>query len=208
MLLDQNKAIKLLKKYHIQIPKTLILKESYINEIKLNFPLALKIDSPQIIHKSDLGLVYTNIKTLDELNRHLKTMMTVIKMHHVKDYAFVVQEMVNGIEVIMGMKRDETFGSVILFGLGGVFVELFKDVSMRIPPLTKNDCINMIEDLRAKKIFDGFRNYKSINKEKIIELLLKLSKLSLNEKNINEIDFNPVIINQRAIVVDARIIMK
>jgi acyl-CoA synthetase (NDP forming) len=130
-------------------------------------------------------------------------------MHNVKKYNFVVQEMIKGQEIIMGIKRDEIFGPVILFGLGGVLVEILKDVSMRIAPLSKRDCKEMIEEIKGSKLLDGYRNIKKVNKEKIIELLLNLSDLAVNEKEIEEIDFNPVIVNEKnAVVVDARIIMK
>ena len=93
--------------------------------------------------------------------------------------------------------------------IGGIFVEIIKDVSMRVAPITKNDSLEMINELKAKKLLDGFRNFPLVNKDKIIELLLKTSKLSMQEKNISEVDFNPVIANEKeAIVIDARIITK
>jgi len=209
MMLTQDKAIGLLKKYRIKTPKTLLFKQTELKKINIDFPVALKIDSSEIIHKSDLGLVFTNIKTIHELNRHLKTISTVLKMRNIKKYNFVVQEMIKGQEIIMGIKRDEIFGPVILFGLGGVLVEILKDVSMRIAPLSKKDCKEMIDEIKGSKLLDGYRNIKKVNKEEIIALLMKLSALAVNEKEIDEIDFNPVIVNEKnAIVVDARIIMK
>jgi len=89
-----------------------------------------------------------------------------------------------------------------------VFVEVLKDYSIRIAPLSKKDCLDMINEIKGKKLLSGFRNFPGVNKEKIIALLLKISRLAMNEKDIMEIDFNPVMINKNAEVVDARIIKK
>ncbi|MEK6916326.1 MAG: acetate--CoA ligase family protein [Nanoarchaeota archaeon] len=207
MQLSQKEAQTLLKKYKIDFPKTEIFKENYIKRTDLKFPLVLKIDSPDIIHKSDMGLVFTGLKSLHDINQNLRTSATILKMHKIEDYNFQLQETITGDEIIMGMKRDTSFGPVILFGLGGIFVEVIKDVSMRIAPLTKTMCIEMIDSIKGIKILEGYRNAKPANKEKLAELLMKLSDISIKEKQIQEIDFNPVIVNdKKAVVVDARII--
>ena len=207
MLIEQKEVLKLLRKYNLVYPKTLIFSESKLESIKLKFPVALKVDSSQIIHKSDFGVVHIGIKDLFELNRHLKTLSTLMKMHNITKYSFIVQEMVKGQESIIGMNRDEVFDTVIVFGLGGVFTEIIKDVSMRVAPLTKKDCYDMIDEIKGKKIFEGYRNIKPIKKERLVEVLMNLSKLAMNEKHIKEIDFNPVMFNEKHItVVDARMI--
>jgi acyl-CoA synthetase (NDP forming) len=207
MLIEQKEVLKLLRKYNLVYPKTLIFSESKLESIKLKFPVALKVDSSQIIHKSDFGVVHIGIKDLFELNRHLKTLSTLMKMHNITKYSFIVQEMVKGQELIIGMNRDEVFDTVIVFGLGGVFTEIIKDVSMRVAPLTKKDCYDMIDEIKGKKIFEGYRNIKPIKKERLVEVLMNLSKLAMNEKHIKEIDFNPVMFNEKHItVVDARMI--
>ena len=207
MLIEQKEVLKLLRKYNLVYPKTLIFSESKLESIKLKFPVALKVDSSQIIHKSDFGVVHIGIKDLFELNRHLKTLSTLMKMHNITKYSFIVQEMVKGQELIIGMNRDEVFDTVIVFGLGGVFTEIIKDVSMRVAPLTKKDCYDMIDEIKGKKIFEGYRNIKPIKKERLVEVLMNLSKLAMNEKHFKEIDFNPVMFNEKHItVVDARMI--
>jgi acetyl-CoA synthetase (ADP-forming) len=206
-MLNQKEALILLKKYSFKTPKTVLFKTHHLEDIDIKFPVALKVDSQDVVHKSDLGLVFLNIRNLDELNRHLKTSHTILKMHDVKEFNFVVQEMVKGQEIIIGMKRDDIFGPVILFGLGGVFVEVLKDVSMRIAPISRKDCLEMINEIKGKKLLEGFRNIKKINKEVLVDALMNLSKLARREKNIREIDFNPIMINDKeAIVVDARFI--
>src|SRR3989344_6130051 len=125
------------------------------------------------------------------LSSSLHTAQTILEMHMIKDYSFVLQETARGHEVIMGMKRDRAFGPVIIFGLGGIFDEVIKDVSTRIAPLTKEMAAEMIEEIKGAKILRGYRNTKPANKE----------------KHIQEIDFNPVIANEKeAVVVDARMI--
>lgn len=207
MLVNQKKAGDLLRKYNIPQPKTIIFKEDFFDK-KINYPVVLKVDSPEIIHKSDFGVIFLNLKTQEEVNRALQTEITVLRMHKIENYNFVVQEMFKGQELIIGMKRDSTFGPVILLGLGGIFVEVLKDVSMRIAPLLKKDCYEMIEELKGKKLLEGYRNIEPVNKEAIVDILMKLSKLSVSQKEIIEIDFNPVMVNKNtACVVDARMII-
>lgn len=207
MQLSQKEVGKLLKKYRISMPETHILSSSHITGTGLKFPAVLKVDSPEVIHKSDMGLVFTGLRSIHDINSSLHTAQTILEMHRIKDYSFVLQETARGHEVIMGMKRDRAFGPVIIFGLGGIFVEVIKDVSMRIAPLTKEMAVEMIEEIKGAKILSGYRNTKPANKEKLAGLLVKLSELSIKEKHIQEIDFNPVIANEKeAVVVDARMI--
>jgi len=205
-MLDQHTSLMLLKKYKLSYPKTLITKPQMQKNIKLNFPLALKVDSKRVIHKTDMGVVFTNVSSLNELNRHIKTIMTIMDMHKIIEYSLVIQEMVKGTELIIGMKRDSTFGPVIIFGLGGIFVETLKDVSMRIAPLTVHDCKELL-NIKSAKLLEGARNTKPVNKESVIQILMQASRLAMEQKNITEFDFNPVIANEKtAYVVDARFI--
>ncbi|MFH2020804.1 MAG: acetate--CoA ligase family protein [archaeon] len=206
MLLEQKKVQSLLNTYKIAYVPTLVINNTLPSK-KLKFPVVLKVDSKEVIHKSDLGLVFTNIMNLNEIGRKMKTATTILKMHGIKDYSFLIQEMIQGTELIIGMKRDKTFGPVIMLGLGGVFVEVMKDISMRIAPVSKFECYSMIEELKGKKLLSGYRGSKPVNKEKIVDIMLRLSALSLKETNIEEIDFNPVMADDKnAVVVDARVI--
>jgi len=173
------------------------------------FPVVLKIDSPNIVHKSDFGAVFLDISSKSEMNDKVKVAKSMLKKYNIKEYSFIVQEQLEGTELILGMKRDKIFGPVILLGLGGVFVEVLKDVSMRIAPLSKKDCKDMIEDLKGKQIIEGYRNFPKLDKELIVTLLLSLSKMSIQNPEILEIDLNPVIMTQKkAIVADARVIVE
>ena len=206
MLLSQVEAWKLLSKYNISLPKQFIIDKnlSKINNIK--YPVALKVDSPDIIHKSDTGLVFLNLRNKTEVKEKLRLGKKILKKSKVKDSRFIVQQMVSGLELIVGVKQDDIFGPVVVFGIGGVFVEALKDISMRVTPLKKKDCLFMINEIRGSKLLEGYRNIK-VNKDKIIDLLMKTSQLAITEKDISELDFNPVIAtDKKAIVVDARII--
>lgn len=177
----------------------------------MGFPVVFKIDSQDIIHKSDYGGVITNIKDEKEAEvSYYKIIENVLeKNKDVNINGVLIQKQLKGRELIIGMKRDSQFGPVIIFGVGGVFVELLNDVSRRIAPLTRKDAEEMIEEIQSKKILDKFRGQKAVDKKKLIDILLKLSKLSINETNIEEIDFNPVISDSESSrIVDARIIIR
>jgi acetate---CoA ligase (ADP-forming) subunit beta len=206
MLLDHHQTLLLLKKYRIPFAESQSFKD--ISEVKLQkYPLALKIDSPEVIHKSELGLVETGIRNVHELASSIGRFNTIVGMHAIRKYSYVVQTMVQGKEIIIGMKRDSTFGPVILLGIGGIFVEVLKDVSMRVAPLSRKDCFEMIEELRSKKLLEGYRGSPPVNKTAIVEMLLSMSKLSIENHEIMEIDLNPVMANEKnTLVVDARFI--
>jgi len=120
----------------------------------------------------------------------------------------LIQPMMKGKEIIIGMKRDPFFGPVIVFGLGGIFVEILKDVSMRIAPLTKKDASEMLTEIKGIEILKGARGEKSVNFKALQKIILSLSRLSLKHREIKEIDLNPVMVDEKeARVVDARIIV-
>ncbi len=210
MFLEQKKVVDLLDKYSIFYPKTDIIRDKReLNNLKLNFPVVLKVDSAHVLHKSDFGLVFTNLISYLELNAKIEIAEQILNEKNINDYKFIIQEMIKGTELILGMKTDLTFGKVVVFGIGGVFVEILKDISMRIAPLTKKDCYEMLDEIKGKRLLEGYRKTSAVNKEGIVELMLNFSKLCMQEKEISEIDFNPVIANEKKVfVADARIILR
>ncbi|MCD4779978.1 MAG: acetate--CoA ligase family protein [Candidatus Omnitrophica bacterium] len=170
------------------------------------FPLSMKITSPDIIHKTDVGGVVLNIKNEDELREKFNTMM-----NHVKEVApeadirgVNLVKMMTGIECIVGLSHDPQFGPVVMFGLGGVFVEVLKDVAFRVVPFGKLEAERLLGDIQSKKILEGFRGIKA-DKPSIIQTLCAIQKLA---KHVKEIDVNPLITNQNgSFAVDARIII-
>ena len=200
MLWSVEKAHGLLIKYGLSFPKTAL----YGKHQELVFPVALKIDSPEVLHKMDKGFVLLNVKNESELT--YSVMEQEKKLKGVR-HQWIVQEMVKGVEVLVGMKRDPTFGPVIVFGLGGVFVEVLKDVAMELAPITPKEALRMINRIKGKKILEGYRGLPPVNKEQIVHILTQVSSLALHEPMISELDFNPIIINERgAYVVDAKVI--
>jgi acyl-CoA synthetase (NDP forming) len=180
---------------------------------EIGFPVALKIVSPDIVHKVDVGGVKLNLESetdvkeaYDELLQHVKA-----ARENVKIWGVLVQEMVRGgKETILGMKRDPHFGALLMFGLGGIYVEVLKDVTFRIAPIRELGARLMIENIKAVKLLMGYRGEPPSDLEAIAESLSRLSQLVIDFPEIEEMDINPLIVlaeGSGARVVDARILI-
>jgi succinyl-CoA synthetase beta subunit len=170
---------------------------------KIGYPVALKIVSPEIEHKTDFGGVKVNI-TNDEILRHTyRNIMAGARGKKVD--GMLVQKMARkGIELIIGGKKDPQFGHMLVLGLGGIYVEIFKDISARICPLETSDIQEMISELKAHPIIEGARGGKPINKKKIIDLVLNTCAF-MQKEDLKELDLNPVVCDERGCdIVDAR----
>jgi acyl-CoA synthetase (NDP forming) len=178
---------------------------------KIGYPIVLKIVSPQVLHKSDAGGVLINIKDEEGLREGYNTILKNVKKHvpDAEITGILVQEMApNGTEVIVGSTTDPTFGPTIMFGLGGIFVEILKDVSFRLAPITKLDAEEMVKEIKAYKILEGVRGMPPADQETIVEILLATSKMLMECPEIKELDMNPVLVYEEgARVVDARVIL-
>jgi acetate---CoA ligase (ADP-forming) len=175
----------------------------------IGYPVVLKVESPQIIHKTDAGAVKTNIASEVELIRSYREIE-----HNAKTFdpsatieGILVQEMIHGgKEVIVGMTQDPQFGPVIVFGIGGVFVEIIKDITMRIAPLSKTDAVEMILGLKGYSVLKGARGERESDIDAVVEILLRVSQLSLDLRDeITEIDINPLMVLEKgkgAVAVD------
>ena len=171
------------------------------------YPLAMKIASPDIVHKSDVGGVVLNIRDGKELRDRYEAMMTRIKSVMPKANLLGVNliQMVSGIECIVGITTDPQFGSAVMFGLGGVFVEALKDVTFRVVPFDAAEAGRMVGEIKAKRILEGFRGMKA-DKPSIIKTLVAVQKLA---PYVKEIDINPLLTNENgSYAVDARIVLK
>lgn len=179
---------------------------------KIGYPVVLKILSPDIIHKSDVGGVLINLKTPDEVREGYQTIMANAKKHKPKAEikgVFVEEFASKGIEVIIGALKDPQFGPALMFGLGGIFVEVLKDVSFRVAPITKYDAQEMIEEIKGYPILTGIRGQEAADIEALINILLQISKLVTDYPEINQLDLNPVFSYPKgAKCVDARIILE
>ena len=180
---------------------------------KIGGPVAMKIVSPDVVHKVDVGGVLLNISTAEEARVGLEKITNGVKQKLPSARLLgveVVQMAPKGIEVILGISKDPAFGHIIMFGLGGVYVEVFKDVSFRLVPIRELGAFNMIHSIRAAKVFEGFRGEPPADTEAIAECLERLSQLVADFPEISELDINPLIVHARgagAHVADARIVL-
>jgi len=177
----------------------------------LGFPLVAKIVSAQIVHKTDIGGIVVGIRDQDELIEAYDriTAATQEKAPEAKVDGILLEQMVtDGVEIIIGSTIDPVFGRILMFGLGGVFVEVLKDVSFRLVPLTRYDAKEMIEEIKAAKVLDGFRGRPPTDKDAIVDLILKTADFLQAHDDITELDLNPVFALEKGVsIVDARIIL-
>jgi acyl-CoA synthetase (NDP forming) len=178
---------------------------------QFGYPVVLKVSSVDISHKSDAGGVKVNLKNRAEVENAYDAIIQSCKaaVPTAKIEGVSVQPMgKSGIEVIMGMIKDPSFGPVIMFGLGGVFVEVLKDVAFRVIPIEESDAEDMINEIKGKKLLEGYRGQEPADVGYLQQMLLKLSDFVDATPEIQEIDMNPVFsYRDGAVVVDARIIL-
>lgn len=211
----ETEAKKLLREYKIPVPDFKLIKSE--DEIaglakEINFPIVMKIVSPDIIHKTDAGGVKLNIKDEKEAKLAYQGIISKAKKYNKEaeiSGAIVYTMVPQGTEIIIGMMKDPHFGPVIMFGLGGIFVEVLKDISFRILPIEERDTREMITEIKGYEILKGTRGKPPRDIKAIEEVLMKVSKLTIENPEINEIDLNPVFVFNKGLhVVDARIILK
>jgi len=173
---------------------------------KIGFPVALKIISPEISHKSDVGGVALHINGELEAEEAYDKMKKLAKG---PSSGLLVQKMVpDGKEVILGTKHDPSFGPVLLFGLGGIYVEIFKEISLRVAPINRSEAEEMISELKTSAILKGARGGKPLDTKALVENLLRLSQLVTDFQEIEGIDINPLkVLEKGAIAVDCRIVL-
>lgn len=188
-------------------------KEEAISQSKeIGFPVAMKIVSPDVLHKTDAGGVKLNLNSEEEVAKAFDDIISSIKQHEptAKIDGVAVQNMARpGTEVIIGMHKDPQFGPVLMFGLGGILVEVLKDVSFRIVPLTKRDAQEMIREIKGYPILEGYRGQEPANIGVLEDLLLKVSDFVEQRPEMKELDINPIFAySDGAVAVDARVILE
>lgn len=207
----ETEARKILMQYDIPMSAYQLAKnQSQSIEIakKIGFPIAMKIVSPDILHKSEAKGIILNINNQKETKNAFAELIKRAK-HYNKSAdirgVIVTPMEKQGIELIVGMSKDKTFGPTIMFGLGGIFVEALKDVSFRVAPLSKVDALDMIKETKCFSILKGFRGQKGININALTSLLLKISTLAIDIPEIDEIDLNPIFAYEENLsIIDAR----
>jgi len=187
-------------------------KEAVSLSKEMGFPVVLKVISPDVIHKSDSGGVKLGLNNITQVGSAYSEIVSAVKQHYpkAKIQGISVQKMARaGVEIIIGMTKDAQFGPVLMFGLGGVLVEVLKDVSFRIVPLTKRDAREMIKEIKGYPILEGYRGQEAADIPFLEELIVKVSDFVNKNPGIKELDLNPVFAyKDGAVAVDARIILE
>ncbi len=164
---------------------------------KMGYPIAMKIISSQASHKTEIGGVRINIKNEEMLKLTYKDLEEVAKAHKLQLDGILIQRMARkGIELIVGAKRDEQFGHLIILGLGGIYVEIFKDISARLCPITENDVDEMIDELKSHPVITGARGKKAINIHELKRIMLNVCKF-VSKEDVKEMDLNPIVFDER-----------
>jgi len=204
--LAENEVKDILKAYKINTTNyKLVKKIEDLDKLDLKFPVALKVCSNKILHKTDVGGVKLRIEDKKELKKYFKD----FRKKFPKENLLVDQMAEKGVEIIVGLVRDPTFGISIMCGIGGIYTELYQDVTFRIIPIEKDDAEQMVEEIKGKKLLEGFRNIPA-NKQLVIDLIMKVSKIGQElDDHIDQMDLNPVFVYKNDIcVVDAKLILK
>ncbi|HYB92642.1 MAG TPA: acetate--CoA ligase family protein [archaeon] len=209
-----NESQHICNLHHIPTPTfhvTATLDEAITKANKIGFPVVLKIVSPQILHKSDVGGVLLDIKSEDELKVGYEHLLSEVrrKAPSAKIKGVLVEKMMqSSIEVIVGGVRDSQFGPCIMFGMGGIFTEVYGDVAFRVAPIDRIDALDLVREMKGSKILEGIRGKPPSDIDSIINLLINASDLMMEHDKIIQFDLNPVIVYPDGVyVVDSRIIV-
>lgn len=215
--IDEFNANKILAAFGLPVPKNLLThsaEEAASYAEKIGFPIVMKLGSSQIIHKSDVGGVKLNISTKEEAVIAFDEITTSVQKSapspHIEGI-MVSEQIPEGIEIILGIKKDPSFGHVIMFGIGGLFVEILKDVSFRVVPIQKETALEMIMETKASKLLTGTRGKKAADINSLADAMVKLSNLAENLPEIKELDINPIIVldqGKGCFVADSSIIVR
>ncbi|MEM2280788.1 MAG: GNAT family N-acetyltransferase [Candidatus Bathyarchaeia archaeon] len=214
-VLTEFEAKKILEFYNIPVVKTYVARdedEAVAIASRIGYPVVLKILSPQIIHKTDAGGVALDLKNEDEVREAFKVITRNAKRYNpnAEILGVTVQPMIKkrGVEVILGSKKDIVFGPVILFGMGGVGVELFKDYSVGLPPLNQTLARRMMEETKVYQLLKGYRGTPPANIKRLEEVMVLFSHLLIDFPQIKEADINPLIVDEKDVIaIDARIVI-
>lgn len=207
--LSEYEAKQFLSSYNFPVVREIIVERR--NEVQkaaqqIGYPLVVKGCSHEIAHKTEKGLIRTDLRTdiealeaFDEINNKLKGYQGAV----------LLQEMVQGSrELVMGLTRDDQFGPCVMFGLGGIFTEVLKDVSFRKAPLEEDDALEMMREIKGNKIIDALRGMEAVDIKTLTGMLIEIGRIGLEYDRVLEIDINPVIINRsKPVVVDALMIL-
>jgi acyl-CoA synthetase (NDP forming) len=212
LLETESRAV--LTEYDIALPEAVLAatpQQARDAATNMAYPLAMKVVSPDILHKSDAGGIKLNLKDAAEVEKAFGAIMGNAERATTRERiagTLISPMAAPGQECIIGMIRDPQFGPVIMFGLGGIFVEVLKDVSFRVAPLAQEDIDEMIEEIKGYRVLTGIRGEKARDVDALKDIIAKLSRMAIDNPEITEIDLNPVIVHEKgASIVDSRMII-
>jgi acyl-CoA synthetase (NDP forming) len=211
--LSEGMAKDLLKDYGIRVPRGSVvftLEEAKIAASKIGYPVVLKIHSSKITHKTETGGVKLNLQDETAVTRAFSELEPLAKKAG-SDEGFLLEEMIGpGVEFILGMQADPTFGPVIMLGLGGIFAEVFKDITFRLPPFDSQEARAMVQEVRGSKLLSGFRGKPKSDVDALVDALSRLGRLAQDlSEVVSEIDINPLAILEQGkgvVALDALVI--
>lgn len=215
--IGDSEAWDILKAYGIRIPETQLAetqKDAERIAAEIGYPVVLKIASPDILHKTDVGGVKVGLESAEEVRDAYELMIYRAERYlpEAKIWGCQVQEMAppGGLEVLIGMNRDPQFGPLITFGLGGIYVEALKDVTFRVAPFSRREAENMLHEIRSRALLEGVRGQPPVDEEAIVDILLRMGQLVQTFPEIAEFDINPLMVypeSQGAIAIDMRLVL-
>ena len=171
---------------------------------KIGYPVVLKVASGKIVHKSDVGGVITGIDSAEKLKEVFDPFLKRMREIDPEASATIQKQYPPSVELVVGVFEDELFGKVMMFGLGGILVEVLKDVSFRLIPITEADALEMMDELKGSRILDGVRGYPKVDRNALSRFLVKVSEFA-EKHNVTQMDLNPVFASgDEFIIVDAR----
>ncbi|MEK6907765.1 MAG: 3-hydroxypropionate--CoA ligase [Thermoproteota archaeon] len=213
-VITEELSKSILKTYGVKVPPFALVtsaEEAVKQAKKIGFPLVMKVVSPQILHKTDVGGVKVGLDNVNDVKKTFKDMYgRLSKKKGVEVKGILLEKMVpKGVELIVGIQNDPQFGPVIMVGLGGIMTEVMKDVAFRMLPISTSDAKSMLSELKGSALLKGFRGSESIDTNMVAKMLVQIGKLGVeNADYINSIDFNPVVVYPKShFVVDAKIIL-
>jgi acyl-CoA synthetase (NDP forming) len=205
-MMEFGKASNLLSQYGISVSGKFIWKKEELENTLCECgeeSYAMKAISPAVIHKTEKGAVKLGVKNFNEASAVWEELWKVPETQGI-----LVQKMIKGREVIIGMKRDNTFGPTMLFGLGGILAEAIKDTTLRVAPLSTEEALKMMHEIKGVKILEGMRGEPAVNFDFLADIIVSLSRLAMEHPEIKEIDLNPVICSENsAAIADARVMV-
>ena len=209
-MLSEHESKKLLAAYGIPVTKERLARN--VGELKqaasdIGYPMVLKGHSPSLAHKTEKGLIRVDIRNEQEA---IEAFNEITENVENNEKAVLVQEMIKGQrELVVGLTRDPQFGPCVMFGLGGIFTEILKDISFRVAPLEKHDALEMMREIKGHKILDAVRGMPAADIDALADILMAVGRIGLENDEVKEVDINPLILKgSKPVAVDALVVME